>query len=403
MQSGGLWGFKLALKSGKRILCVWGQGRGYGHAARLFSIADALGRDGHLIHLALRDVEAALPFSAGFRGTLSPCPVYRRAMRLKRNQASLADLLLLNGFGDKRILESLVSAWLSLISSISPEVIIVDHAHAALLAARQCGLPVYITGNPFVTPVPGLPLADWRPDASADNLPGQTEALVLRSINGLPGQSGNALGSVSDLFACKASVLTCFPVLDNFRGQRQNTHYCAASLTQQGEDAAGNRFDIVCYLKPGYAQLPALSEALATTGRTAVMLVPGLEKSKCRQLARGRVVAINRFSNLENLLTGARLFIGHGNMNSQNQCLRRAVPMLLLPMQMENLNHALQLKHTGLAYVSHAPGSSREYCTLIERTLGDVRLQHNLVSHAAQQHEVGEKSAGDVFRKLLAA
>jgi UDP:flavonoid glycosyltransferase YjiC (YdhE family) len=220
----------LSITGRKKVLCIWGQGGGYGHAARMLSIADALDRDGHEVHLALRDRQAIKAIAGEYRGSISDCPVYRPTMQLERHQASLADLLLLSGFADNSVLASLLDAWRSLVTLCDPDFIIADHAPAALLVAYQLGIPASVTGNPFVNPAPGHPLADWRPDAPADNLVSRTEALVLRNINGLACLSGRPLTRVSDLFSCLRTILTCYPVLDAGRDQRKDTDYCAANL-----------------------------------------------------------------------------------------------------------------------------------------------------------------------------
>jgi hypothetical protein len=386
----------------KKVLCIWGQGGGYGHAARLLSIADALGKDGHAVHLALRDRQAVQAITGGYRGTISDCPVYRPAMQLGRHQASLADLLLLSGFADTKVLASLLEAWRSLVSLCSPDLIIVDHAPAALLAAYELDIPVFITGNPFVVPVPGQPLADWRPEAPADKLVSRTEALVLRNINGLPCLSDRPLARMSDLFSCPRTILTCYPVLDACRDQRKATDYCAANLLNRGDKTGTKPFEIVCYLKPAYPGLQQLADALAASGRSVLMLVPGLGEDHCRQLGSGRLVATSRFSDLEHALDGASLFIGHGNLNSLNQCLRKAIPMLLLPLQLENLNHALQLQQAGLAKVTHALESSREYAAMIAAAMKDQDLALSLRQHAEDHHDIGMRSAAGVFRTLVA-
>lgn len=238
---------------------------------------------------------------------------------------------LLSGFGDPGTLQALTRAWQALYKETPPDVIIVDYAPAALLAAVNLDCPRFITGNGFVTPAPGYPLADWRPDRPSDKIVQQTETLVLANISRVLPHDARPPARLSDLFESNGCLLTSYPVLDSYNGLRHNARYFAANLVEPSGEALQREYEIVCYLKPRFRGLASLAEGLRKSGRSALMMVPGLDDGVAAGLRGASLDVMTGFSDLESLLRNASLFIGHGNLNSLNQCLRMAIPMLLLP------------------------------------------------------------------------
>ena len=310
---------------------------------------------------------------------------------------------LLSGFGDPGTLQALTRAWQALYKETRPDVIIVDYAPAALLAAVNLDCPRFITGNGFVTPAPGYPLADWRPDRPSDKIVQQTETLVLANISRVLPHDARPPARLSDLFESNGCLLTSYPVLDSYNGLRRNARYFAANLIEPSGEALQREYEIVCYLKPRFRGLASLAEGLRKSGRSALMMVPGLDDGVAAGLRGASLDVMTGFSDLESLLRNASLFIGHGNLNSLNQCLRMAIPMLLLPLQMENLNLAILLRQAGLAVTGTGQESVTDWAQLIATTISDSSMREKLELHAAAHHITGTAAVGSRFRELLDA
>jgi hypothetical protein len=76
---------------------------------------------------------------------------------------SYTEILFFYGYLDASRLTAMISAWISLISLIEPDIIIADHAPTALIAARVLGIPRTTMGPGFFLPPDTAPLPSMRP------------------------------------------------------------------------------------------------------------------------------------------------------------------------------------------------------------------------------------------------
>src|SRR5690606_31469924 len=116
---------------------------------------------GHEVLLAARDVITPRRFDATRDLPVFAAPRHDRSTRTGRPAVSYAELLLRCGYRDTEALAALIEAWLQLLRTVRAELVVVDHAPTALLAARVAAIPAAVTGTgfvapPAVTPMPSL-------------------------------------------------------------------------------------------------------------------------------------------------------------------------------------------------------------------------------------------------------
>ncbi|MCW5954722.1 MAG: hypothetical protein KIT69_20910, partial [Propionibacteriaceae bacterium] len=154
----------------KRFLLAWELGGGLGHSVPLAQIAAPLLAAGHRVDIALRDVSTArAAFGPVFQHPglqIWQSPLFLAQLRGVPETVSYAELLFRAGFLDAGRLLGPVRAWRALFGAVAPDLLLVDHAPTALLAARGLGLRTAAIGTgffvpPALTPIPAF--REWEP------------------------------------------------------------------------------------------------------------------------------------------------------------------------------------------------------------------------------------------------
>lgn len=168
----------------KRILFAWELGANLGHLARDIPVAEQLRKLGHDVTFAARDLRVAQEMLAprGFRFLQAPRP--HTAGHREQPPANYSGILLAGGYGDVLNLVGSVGGWAALLDVTQTDVVVINHAPTAALAARALAIPAVITCIGFELPPNVEPLPSLRPweTRSIDELR-QADATVLGNIN----------------------------------------------------------------------------------------------------------------------------------------------------------------------------------------------------------------------------
>jgi hypothetical protein len=355
----------------KTVLCTWEIGGELGHISRLSAIAYALESHGYRVVVALKDLSRALPFFQDTRVTLLQAPVWLPRVTMQRPIACLADALLLLGYLEPDPLDCLVRAWRALFDLVKPDLVIFDYSPTAMLAFADRDVAKIQVGSGFCDPVPGHPIADWRPYASADQLVQRQENRVLQVVNEVRRRhQWPALLHLADMFAVDRVLITGFREFDSYGAIRQAT-YCLAS-TSSGKPPVrfpGGRPRLLAYLKPAHPQLAALLKGLALCGANVVVVCPGASVELLRAVANERLSFSTDLLDLPEAMAQADLFIGHGNAGTTREALVAGTPLMIFPIQLEQLLIGQKIQALGVGGLVEKIESERELAEQIQDLL----------------------------------
>ncbi len=318
---------------GERVLFAWELGGNLGHVVPMLALAKALRERGHRCVFAMRDLSNALLVAkAGF--AFFPAPA-RAAAPTARRYPSYAAMLSGEAFPSANAALASALAWRSLFRALRPDLLVADHAPAALLAARGLSLRVVSLGVPFSCPIPGrsLPLFAKTKDA-------EPEAALLRRLNAaLAALSAPKLDGAAELYRVDATMVRGLPETDCF-GPRADEEYVGGVPVDAGEarpawpETGGPR--VLVYLRKGPWLEPAF-DALAARGASAVAHVPGLDQRAVARLGRPGLHVSSALCKFTELTRESDLVVCHGSQNTAATALLAGKPLVMVPTQVEQL------------------------------------------------------------------
>jgi hypothetical protein len=340
----------MVVQQSKTVLCTWEIGGELGHISRFSAIARALEARGFRVVVALKDLSRALPFFRDSGATLMQAPVWLPKITMQRPIACLADSLLLLGYLEPDPLDCLVRAWRSLFDLVQPDLVIFDYSPTAMLAFSDKHLPKIQVGTGFCDPVPGHPIADWRPYISTDQLVQRQEQRVLQVINEVRQRhQWSLLTRLADMFAVDRVLIAGLRDFDPYGAMRQGT-YCLASAPSGKPPVIfpQGRPRLVVYLKPAYPQLDLLLRTLARCDAQVFVVCPMGPTELLRSVANERLHFTTELVDLAGAIAEADLFVGHGNAGTLREALVAGTPLLVLPIQLEQLLLGKKVQELGI-------------------------------------------------------
>lgn len=368
----------------KTILCTWELGGELGHISNLSAVAKALEADGYRVVVALRDLSRAYPFFCDTKITVLQAPVWLPVMKMQRPIACLADTLLLSGYLETDPLNGLVNAWQALVDQVQPDLVIFDYSPTAMLALLHKPVPKILVGSGFADPVPGYSIADWRPYDTRDKLIERQEQLVLKQINAvLARQQQPALQCMADLFRASKMIVRTFPELDLYNHIRQNANYAVGQTTTRVDNPVSfsntARRKILAYIKPGYPQIERLIGALARVDAEVFIACPGGQTSLFAAHASDLVKFSVELVDLRGAMAEADLFLGHGNASSVKESLLARTPVVVLPIQLEQLLTGKKLQALGFGALIEEIRSEEELANTLDKVLNSCADYHTAI------------------------
>jgi UDP:flavonoid glycosyltransferase YjiC (YdhE family) len=372
-----------------RFHLCWELGGGLGHAARLKVLAGALLARGHEVSISLRDLAQVHSLFGGdprLPGTPAPgvsflgvpllqAPVWlHRTEGMPANHASHAEILLTAGYLQAAPLAGLVAGWRAMFSLLRPDVVVADYAPTAVLAARSMGLHSASVGSAFSMPPPGraLPcLREW------ENIPPErlasAEARVLQAANAVLAHYGAPpLAWTADLLLGDAPLLTTWPEIDPFNRDAPafaapdsgsylagaasarapcTGWYGPAFLPAGGELPAwppGAGPKVFAYLKTGHADHVEVLAALVQEGCRVLCYLPEVASGKAPPVVAANLAFARGPVALQATLAEAQLCVTHGGEATLAQAMLAGVPVLMLPMQLEQFLTARRIAAAGM-------------------------------------------------------
>jgi UDP-N-acetylglucosamine transferase subunit ALG13 len=292
----------------------------------------------------------------------------------------------------------LVKAWQALLALLQADVLVFDHAPTALLAASNLNCRRLIVGNGFRIPVAGHKLADWQPLQSRAELIQEQEHRVLGVINQVQRKLELPVSAtISELYRCNRVVIDSFPQLDVYRENRTNADYYTSASTFMPPGVGFRQTEnprIVCLLDPAFKKFTPLFEALRASGCEILLIVPGADSASLQAYQSASFQVTTMMPDLALLIKDADIFIGHGSMGSITPCMRLGKPMLLLPMQLEQLHVGLALLAMGIARVLADQRYVSDYQRALTGILGNLKLRATARNFASNNRAYGQSTFG---------
>lgn len=333
---------------GKWLYC-WELGSGMGHLRRMATISKGLSERGENVTWCVRaaylDAARALwsPVIGAPQVPLAAPPLW---------PASFAELLQSEGWNHAASLAAWTRSWSGVFEAHPDFGLLADFAPNALLAAVLARRPIQVVGTGFYCPPDHQPFPLIRHDDSVyAERPAIIEQLILDQCNTMLSSAGHArLPRLAALFHGQEVIhhFCTETVMDHYSGRR-GIQYCGIPGARHGTAPTWSTSDgarIFAYLKAA----PGLDRLLAALSNLdADVLVHG-------DTSVGKSVGASGFPNLrflehavdERALDGhCDLAINHAGHDGSAKLIRAGVPLLQLPLNIEQSLVARRVAETG--------------------------------------------------------
>jgi UDP:flavonoid glycosyltransferase YjiC (YdhE family) len=376
------------------IVLAWELGAGYGHLGRLLPVAAALVRRGHRPIFIVRDLFRAQTVLGGRGFTILQAPVWLGPTPDDLDRVpSYAGTLLQQGYHRSVALAGLLSAWRRLLAWLQPDLVLIDHAPTAALAARSLGLTAALIGVGYGSPprTTPLPAFDSRLGVSAERLLA-AEANILQVINATLEPLGAApLGRLAELLDMAEDFLCSFAELDHF-GPRADRHYWGPLETSFGTGRptwpAGEGSRVFAFLDAGYAGFAALAAALRRLGLPTLAYARDLPSARAAELGGASLQFTDQPVDLAWALGQCDLAVSAASHGATAAALLAGRPLLLLPHQGEQAMIARRVAALGASLaIDVAAEPKADFAAPIRRLVDEpefaARARQFAADHAA--------------------
>lgn len=332
---------------------AWELGGDPAHAGRLRIVAQALLARGHVVSLSVRDLVLARRLLGDLDLPLLQAPAWLHGGA--QNAASLAEIMLGAGYQDVQALDGLLRGWRSALGLLKPDVLVAEFAPTVLLAARSLDLPAAALGAAFTLPPPGQPLPNFRPWEAVDLARlAAAELHVLKVMNTLLVHHGGVpYARAADALLGQQHLLCAWPELDHYARPAATEDWLGpAFITPPGAPPQwppGQGHQVFVYLRQEHPAYIAVLHALVLEGCRVLCYQP--------EVAAGAVPPVHATSlawasgpvDLAAAMSQARLCVTQAGEGTVAHAMLAAVPMLLLPTQLERYLLAQRLEAAGVA------------------------------------------------------
>ncbi len=382
-----------------------------GHAMRLKALAATLLARGHHVSLSLRDLGCTHAVLADLRVPRWQAPVWlHRAGGMPPNQASLAEILLPQGYLDVAGLAGLVHGWRAMLTAVRVDLVLADAAPTALLAARSLGIPALAIGTGLACPPPDVPLPclrDWE-DVAPQRL-ARAEAHLLNVANAVLEQHG-ALPApcAAALLRGDAALLATWPELDHYGRAGPPASWLGPLYQPVAGGAplewpAGTGPRVLASLKHEHPAAGAVLRALVEQGCRVLCWLPDGPAGREPPLHDPAIAYTAHPVALDEALQGAALCVCHGGA-TMAQALLAGVPVLALPTGLEQFLLARRIEGWGGGV--NGARVHGDWAPVLQALLGDGRwraaAQAFARRHAGSTPELRAGRIADLVEQQLA-
>lgn len=374
-----------------QVFFAWELGANLGHIGAFVPLAKLLRERGHEVHWALAKTNEAANVlrPLGFSWMQAPTSLDHRPGHSPENYASI---LLHHGYGQAQTLLGMVEAWRSLMRLSAADVVLVDHAPTAILAARTLGLPVMNHGNGFTIPPRSHPtplFRSWSPVPTEILM--QNDTAALATINRVLDKfSCPPINTLGDLFDIAEPALLTFPELDHY-SHRGPARYWGLSASASGVSPQWPVFPgpkVFAYVRPVGKHHAAVLNALKQLDASVLVVAPGLSEASRQPFIGSNLSFAETTVNLQQAAEQAKLgVLWSGGGNTTLAFLMAGKPVVVLPNQIEPFLQGLRVQHMGAGLVADLDVSLDALPKLLEQGLTDTNLIRQAEAFAARYRD----------------
>jgi UDP:flavonoid glycosyltransferase YjiC (YdhE family) len=381
----------------RRILFCWEIGEGSGHVGPYLSLLSALAERGWEVALALRNT------AVGGGEVRSRWPVFQAPVCLNEfsgisgSPANHTELYLGFGFAHAPTLAGLAGGWRALFDAWRPDLVLANNAPVALLAAKASRLPTLRIGTGFECPPGGARpplLQPWQ--AGLEPRLDRAEALALRNANAVLREGGAPLEeSLSALLYDVPALLATVPDFDDFPRREGRFEYLGPLPDAGGGVRPRQPAEIFAYLRVQHARTSDAVEAIARTGRPALVCLPDASEAQCLAHSTDVLEVLREPADLPATLSGVRAVVCYASHAVTLAALMAGKPLLLLPDHPEQRRTAGRVAALGAGVVVTKDERPARVAAGLKRVLEEAALQQ-----AARKFE--ERQTPDDGNRALA-
>lgn len=361
----------------KTIALNWELGADYGHISRFLPIAAALRAKGHRPVCILRDISRAEEILGGQGIDYLQAPLWQIATQGLPPDLNLTETLYRFGFLNPEGLTAMTRSWRTLWALLKADLLLFDHSPTACLAARGLGIPRILIGNSFAVPPKATPLPAyrwWQNQAEEMSRLLETEQRTVQNINASALRLDTPrINAVSDLFEAEETLICSWPSLDVY-GRRENAEYIgpinnvSTGATPIWENNGKKR--VFAYLKPQYKHFDATLTAMAQSDAQFLVFAPGIAEASAAKHSKPNLVFSATPMNMGQVVKTCDLIVCHAG-GMTDVALSAGIPVLQLPMQMEQTMTSRRTELLGAGLHLPLEGNPGELRKLMKKLLND--------------------------------
>jgi UDP:flavonoid glycosyltransferase YjiC (YdhE family) len=398
----------------RHVLIAWELGGGYGHIARLLPIATELSRRDIRVTFVVermrpfdwpiendtgeesRPKDVSLELFLKMQGfACVELPVNDAPVKSDNVLVCFAELILRAGFVDTQCASLRIRAFIKLILTQKADAVIADFSPMMLYAAQVADVAVVNLGHGFEIPalmrtsegVVNLDVTSyvpWQPKMP-DAVGFYTKELDLAMARLAQTFGHYAPSALHDMYKPDVCALCTWPELDHFNRDEQLSNYVGPIWTEMSTKQVhwpdNERPRVLCYLNASFEDVSPLVLALQQLDCEAIIIHPGGNWVVENGVSLDSIQYVTYMCALATVLDQATLVVCHGGMGMTARALACGKPLILLPLNLEQLlvDRRLVQQRFGLA------AAIKPDCDVITRMLKEI-LANDVYRQSAQSY-----------------
>jgi UDP:flavonoid glycosyltransferase YjiC (YdhE family) len=393
----------------QHIIYCWELGAGYGHVTRMRHFVNHPALSEIQFSFALREVNKANVLGQFDGSRLFQAPIIN--VPFPRPSPNYSHVLRRCGFNEPDMAYHLISAWRNLFSLTKPDLLLLDHAPSAAIAAISLKVPFRMVGNGFEMPNVSSPMASILPYMEIDDKTLKFEDdHIYQVFSDLERRFYIDDGALNydSLFSSKNCLITYHPVVDHYGKRDENWRYykMLGRLTADPIDLSGlgrtAKPIAFFYLDGRTKNLPSLLGLLHREFELFGYLSNVVDPAIPENLRKLGVKVFDTPLDIEQAFDHAEVIISNGGIGLISQALHGIKPMILIPLHIEQSMLAYRIYQQKIALVLNQNTDKNQNASLISQFMQvRDRLTQNiesLMQTTAPTHPYWE---GDLVKDFL--